>query len=133
MNSIGNYSKSITYIALAAATFLVTALSDDVLALDEGINLGIVLLGAVGVYWVPNAPENVAKYAKSAIAFLTAGAIATLSFLTDGVSTTEWLQIGVAALAGIGVTIIPNVKAKPVVIENVTVQNPAITRDGYHG
>lgn len=133
MNNIGNYSKSIMYIALAAATFLVTALSDDNLSQDELVNLGIVVVGAIGVYWAPNLSANVTKYFKTAVAFVTAALVSLLSFLSDGISTTEWLQIGIAALAAIGVFIVPNVKqTKPVVIQNLTL-DAGKTSDGYHG
>lgn len=106
--NIGHYAKSIVYIALAAVTFLVTALTDDVLGVDEILNLVVIVLGAIGVYAVPNMPETFAKYAKTGIAFLTAAVIAGLSFLTDGITTTEWLQIIIAAFTAIGVYIIPN-------------------------
>jgi hypothetical protein len=106
--NIGHYAKSIVYIALAAVTFLVTALSDNALATEEIINLVIVVLGAIGVYAVPNFPEGVAKVAKTGVAFLTAGAVALASFLTGGVTLSEWLQIIIAAFTAIGVYIIPN-------------------------
>lgn len=106
--NIGHYAKSIVYIALAAVTFLVTALTDNALAVEEILNLVVVVLGAIGVYAVPNIPETFAKYAKTGIAFLTAGVIAALSFLTDGIVMTEWLQIILAAFTAIGVYIIPN-------------------------
>lgn len=126
---IGHYGKAITYIALAAVTFLVTALSDNALSLEEKLNLGVVVLGAVGVYAVPNFPEGVAKYVKTAVAFLTAAIVSALSFLSDGVlSTTEWLQIGVAALAAIGVFIVPNEVKRPSVT-NLTIVNPEVSAD----
>lgn len=103
-----HYGKAITYIALAAVTFLVTALSDNVLTGEEILNLVIVVLGAVGVYAVPNIPESFAKYAKTGVAFLTAGVIAALSFWTGGIVATEWLQIVLAAFAAVGVYIVPN-------------------------
>lgn len=102
------YAKALIYIALAAVAFLVTALSDSVLALDEILNLVIVVLGAVGVYLVPNLDQGVGAYAKTIIAFVTAGIVALLSYLTGGVSVTEWLQVILAAFAGIGVYIVPN-------------------------
>lgn len=105
---IKQYAKALMYIALAAVAFLVTALSDSVLALDEILNLVIVVVGAVGVYLVPNLPAGVGAYAKTIIAFITAGVIALLSFLTGGVTITEWLQVILAAFAGIGVYIVPN-------------------------
>lgn len=106
--NISHYGKSITYIALAAVTFLVTALSDNALSGEEMLNLIVVVLGAIGVYLVPNFPEGVAKYAKTGIAFLTAGVVAALSFYTGGIVTTEWLQIIIAAFTAIGVYIVPN-------------------------
>ena len=112
--NIGHYAKSITYVILAAITFLVTALTDNHLDGVELINLGIVLLGAVGVYLIPNFPETAAKYAKTGVTAATAALIAALSFFSDGISTTEWLQIGIATLAAIGVYIVPN---EPVVAE----------------
>jgi hypothetical protein len=106
--NIGHYAKSITYIVLAAVTFLVTALSDDAVTGEELVNLGVIVLGAIGVYLVPNFPEGVAKYWKTAITAATAALVAVLSFWSEGISTTEWLQIGIAALAAIGVYIVPN-------------------------
>jgi hypothetical protein len=102
------YGKSITYIALTAVAFLVTALADNNLSTEELLNLVVVVLGAIAVYAVPNLPEGFAKYAKTGVAFLTAAIIAALSFLTDGVTTTEWLQIVLAAFTAIGVYIVPN-------------------------
>jgi len=139
--NIGHYGKSITYIVLAAVTFLVTALSDDVLDLNEKINLGIVVVTAIGVYGIPNFPENVAKYLKTGVAFVSAALISALSFLSDGISTTEWLQIGIAALAAIGVFIIPNEPKVNIVVpvteakaEALTGEIPVTTTgDGYTG
>ena len=102
------YAKSIIYIALTAITFLVTAAADELLTLDEVLNLVVIVLGAVVVYLVPNLPAGVGAYAKTIAAFATAAVIALLSFLTDGVTLTEWLQVLLAAFAGVGVYIVPN-------------------------
>ncbi len=112
--NISHYGKSITYIALAAVSFLVTALSDNLISGEEILNLVIVVLGAIGVYAVPNLPESFAKYAKTGIAFLTAGVLAVLSFWTGGIEATEWLQIVLAAFAAVGVYIVPNGPVEPV-------------------
>ena len=108
MNNISHYGKSITYIAMAALTFLVTALSDNSLSGEELLNLVVVVLGAIGVYAIPNFPEGVAKVAKTGVAFATAGVLAALSFWTGGIEVTEWIQIILAAFAAVGVYIIPN-------------------------
>lgn len=103
------YMKSIAYIALAAMTFLVSAFSDGKITGDELINLAIVVLGAIGVYFVPNLPKGWwAERLKGILAFVIAGLIALVSFWTDGVTLAEWMQVGVAALAAIGVSIVPN-------------------------
>lgn len=120
--NIGNYAKAIVYVALAAVTFLVTALADNSISTDELVNLAVIVVGAVGVYLVPNFPAKFAQYAKTGVTLLTAALVTTLSFLSDGISTTEWLQIGIAALAAIGVYIVPNtptVKAEIVSVEQV--------------
>ena len=104
------YAKAIIYIVLAAVTFLVTAVADNLLTVDELLNLVVIVLGAVVVYLVPNLPAGVGAYAKAIAAFTTAAVIALLSFLTDGVTVTEWLQVLLAAFAGVGVYIVPNEK-----------------------
>lgn len=108
------YSKAILMIALTAVGFLVTAVADDVLTLEELLNLVVMVLGAVVVYLVPNLPTGVGAYAKTIAAFLTAAVVALLSFLTDGVTLTEWLQVLLAAFAGIGVFIVPNEPTPPI-------------------
>lgn len=102
------YAKSLLYVLLAIAGVLVTALTDNIVTTPELVNVGIIGVGAVGVYVVPNAPEGAARFLKTAVAFVAAALVALASFLTDGITTAEWLQIAVAAFAGIGVYIIPN-------------------------
>jgi hypothetical protein len=134
--NIGHYAKSIVYIALAAVTFLVTALTDNALATDEILNLVVVVLGAIGVYAVPNFPEGFAKAAKTGIAFLTAGVVAALSFLTGGIAMTEWLQIIIAAFTAIGVYIVPNeppVQEVAPVLQVVGGENLPEPSTDYHG
>lgn len=119
---LSHYAKAITYIALAGLTFLVTALSDNALTGEELINLVAIVVGAIGVYAIPNFPEGVAKVAKTGVAFATAGLVALLSFWTGGVEVTEWIQVILAAFTAIGVYIVPNgpkvPEAKPVEVVN---------------
>lgn len=102
------YAKSLLYVLLAIAGVLVTALTDNVVTTAELVNVGIIGVGAVGIYVVPNAPEGAARFMKTGVAFVAAALVALASFLSDGITTSEWLQIAVAAFAGIGVYIIPN-------------------------
>ena len=110
--NISHYAKALLYIALAVVGVLVTALADDLLTVDELVNVGIIGIGSISVYLVPNLPSGVGRYAKTIVTFAVAGLVALQSFLTDGITTTEWLQIAVAAFAGIGVYVIPNEPAK---------------------
>lgn len=110
--NITHYAKSLLYIALAVVGVLVTALTDDLITVDELVNIGIIGVGAIVTYLVPNLPEGVGRYAKVIVTFVIAALVALQSFLTDGVTTTEWLQIAVAAFAGIGVYVTPNEPAR---------------------
>lgn len=110
--NISHYAKSLLYIALAVVGVLVTALSDDILTQDELVNVGIIGVGAITVYLVPNLPEGIGRYAKVIVTFVVAALVAVQSFLTFGITATEWLQIAVAAFAGIGVYVIPNEPAR---------------------
>lgn len=112
------YAKSLLYVLLAVAGVLVTALSDDTVTTSELVNLAVIGVGAVGVYLVPNLPTGVAQYGKTAVAFVTAALVAVLSFLSDGITPSEWLQIAIAAFAGIGVYIVPNEKPMSVQVIN---------------
>lgn len=114
--NISHYAKSIVYIALAVVGVLVTALADDIITTSELVNVGIIGVGAIATYLVPNLPEGPGGFLKAAVAFLAAALVALQSFLTDGITTSEWLQIAVAAFAGIGVYIIPNEPKQPTVI-----------------
>lgn len=102
------YAKSLLYVLLAIAGVLVTALTDNVVTISELVNIAIIGVGAVGVYVTPNAPEGVARFLKTGVAFTAAALVALSSFLTDGITAAEWMQIAIAAFAGIGVYIIPN-------------------------
>lgn len=106
--NITHYAKALLYIALAVVGVLVTALADEQLTVDELVNVAIIGVGAITVYLVPNLPSGIGAYAKVIVTFVVAGLVALQSFLTDGITTTEWLQIAVAAFAGIGVYVIPN-------------------------
>ena len=102
------YAKAIMYIALTAVGFLATALTDNTMSIKEVLNLAIMVIGAVGVYAVPNMPEGWRSYSKTIIAAVTAGLVALLSFISGGVTAAEWMQVIVAAFAGVGVFITPN-------------------------
>jgi len=118
---IAVYAKSLVYVALALIGFAITAVADNVITTEELLNGLVVVLGAFVVYLIPNLPAGVAKYSKAIVAFGTAGVVALLSFLSGGVTLAEWLQVIVAAAAGVGVIVVPN--AKPAFIPGVTLRD----------
>jgi hypothetical protein len=118
---IALYAKSLVYVALALIGFAITAVADNVITTEELLNGLVVVLGAFVVYLIPNLPAGVAKYSKAIVAFGIAGVVALLSFLSGGVTLAEWLQVIVAAAAGVGVVIVPN--AKPAFVPGVTLRD----------
>ena len=66
------------------------------------INVVILAAGAVMVY---NASNDIPgwNYAKLVASAVSAVAVLLVSYLSDGISTAEWIQLGLAALAALGV------------------------------
>lgn len=55
---VGRYAKTIVAAIVAGGTALTVALGDDTLTATEGITVALAILGAFGVYVVPNAPKD---------------------------------------------------------------------------
>ncbi|WP_431881584.1 hypothetical protein [Micromonospora chalcea] len=55
---IAQYAKTIVAAVVAGATALAVAMGDDTLTTTEGIAVALAILGALGVYVVPNAPAT---------------------------------------------------------------------------
>jgi hypothetical protein len=106
--TINRYAKTILAIIAAGLGILTAALSDDVVTPAELVNVAIAVVTAVGVYLVPNTPATAARTLKTIVAAGGAALTALSSALTDGVTTGEWLQIALAALAAVGVYVVPN-------------------------
>jgi len=111
--SITAYLKALVYVGLALVGFAVTALADNVITGEESLNFVIIGLGALVVYVVPNMPAGIAAYSKTIAAFIIAGVVMLISLLSGGVTLSEWLQVIIAAFAGIG-TLVPNLPPKQV-------------------
>jgi hypothetical protein len=106
--NVGYVAKTITYIALAGVLSLIAALADETITPVELIGIAIAFLGAIPVYWT-----TAARWLKTAVAFGLAGLqalvliVATVADFGD-ITLQSWLVVLVAALAGIGVAIVPN-------------------------
>lgn len=123
--TLATYAKSLVYVALALIGFAVTALADNVITGEEALNFVIIGLGALVVYVVPNMPTGVAAYSKTIAAFIIAGVVMLISLLSGGVTLSEWLQVIIAAFAGIG-TLVPN--RTPAEYASANPHNPALFR-----
>lgn len=92
---------------LAATVFASVApalLGDNHITVNEGANILILALGAVGVLGAGDLPAGVWAHTKSIVGAATAAAVVLQSaLLTDGVSPTEWVQIAIAALGAVGI------------------------------
>lgn len=55
---IAKYAKTIVAAIVAGATALTVAMGDDTLTATEGIAVALAILGALGVYVVPNAKDE---------------------------------------------------------------------------
>ncbi|WKU08021.1 hypothetical protein [Micromonospora sp. HUAS LYJ1] len=55
---IARYAKTIVAAVVAGGVALTVAMGDDVLTATEGITVALAVLGALGVYVVPNAPTD---------------------------------------------------------------------------
>lgn len=91
----------------AVASLLVGFLSDNTLSVHEWILLGGSFAVAVQMYVVPNLDATVAKYAKGVAAVVTSAFAVLIVVLPGGVTTSEWIQVGIAAVAAIGIPLFP--------------------------
>lgn len=101
-----NYAKAILAVAATVLTAIVAAYTDNLITNTEWINVAIAGAGACAVFTAPNVPG--ARYTKSVLAVITAVLAALASFISDGISQSELMQIGVIALGALGVYAIPN-------------------------
>jgi 2-keto-3-deoxy-6-phosphogluconate aldolase len=105
---VSQYSKAIAAVVASVLSALLSALTgDETISPTEWVNVAILGVGAVSVFAAPNVPG--ARYTKAALAVLTAILTLLVAVIADGaVSTSEWLQLGVAALGALGVYAVPN-------------------------
>lgn len=104
---MGKYTKFVAIVIATVLSGVLTALTgDSVISPTEWVNIAILGVGALGVFAAPNVPG--AAYTKSILAVLAAVLTVLTSAIVGGISTTELVQIGVAALGALGVYALPN-------------------------
>lgn len=104
---MGKYTKSILVVLATVVSGAVAALTgDNTISNSEWVNIAVLAVGAASVFAAPNVPG--ARYTKSILAVLTAVLTLLVSYITNGLSTTELLQLATAALSAVGVYAFPN-------------------------
>lgn len=104
---MGKYNKMFAaVVATVLAAILAALTGDNAISATEWVNVAILAVGAAGVFAAPNVPG--ATYTKSVLAVLAAVLAVLASAIVGGISTTEWIQIALAALGALGVYAVPN-------------------------
>lgn len=107
-----NYGKALAAVVATIISAVVAALTgDEHVSAVEWINVCIMAVGAAAVFTAPNVPG--ARFTKSILAVLAAVLTLLASAITDGITTTEWLQMGLAALGALGVYAMPGPELSP--------------------
>lgn len=101
------YAKFAAAVIATVLSGIVAALyGDNAISNPEWVNIAIAAVGALAVFAAPNVPG--AAYTKSILAVLAAGLAVAASAIIGGITTTEWIQIALAALGALGVYAVPN-------------------------
>ena len=100
------YSKCVLAIVATVLTGIVGAYTDGQVTNVEWINIAIMGVTACAVFAAPNVPG--AMYTKAVLAVLGAVLAGLASFITDGISQSEAMQLGVIALGALGIYAVPN-------------------------
>lgn len=104
---MSKYNKMFAIIVATVLSGILAALTgDNAISPTEWVNVAILAVGAAGVFAAPNVPG--ATYTKSVLAVLAAVLAVLVSAIVGGISTTEWIQIAMAALGALGVYAVPN-------------------------
>lgn len=102
-----NYAKAGVAIVVTVIMAIIAAMAgDDLVSATEWVNVAIAGVGAAAVFASPNVRGS--RYTKAVLAVLTAVLTVLVSAIVDGITTTELLQILVAAAGAIGVYAVPN-------------------------
>jgi len=106
-----SHLKAFVAVVMAALVTYQTLATDGV-SVQDWCSVAVAVIGAVGVYLIPNTPAL--DWAKTAVAVLLAGAQAAVQVSGDGViSGSEWLTVAIAAIGVVSVYVAPN---RPVVV-----------------
>ena len=93
------YAKALVqFIATVLAIAAPALISPSGIGWSEWINFGILVAGTVHVWNAANLPGY--RYAKAVASGLASALVLLTSYLTSGISTSEWIQVAVAFVIG---------------------------------
>lgn len=101
-----SYVKLLTALVGAVVMSVASFATDNTVSTEEWIQVAIAGATALGVWAAANVPTL--TWAKTFVAVVLAVLNLLVSYITDGISTSEWLNLGVAALTAAGVYALPN-------------------------
>lgn len=111
-----SHFKALVAVLMAGLVSYQTLATDGV-SVQDWCSIAVAVIGAVGVYLIPNTPAL--DWAKTGVAVLLAGAQAAVQVSGDGViSGTEWLTVAIAAVGVVSVYVAPN---RPAVVRPTSV------------
>lgn len=127
---MSKYGKFIAQVFFTAVGAVVAALVDDRIDAAEWINVAILTMGAISVLGAGEFTEGVWRHTKTIVSAATAALTLLASFVSDGglITTSEWLQIALAAASVLGVAVTPGPKVQ-------ALRGPGLQRPGVadHG
>ncbi|HLL69036.1 MAG TPA: hypothetical protein VK453_25475 [Micromonosporaceae bacterium] len=92
---IRKFGKSIASLAAAVAVVVASVITDGVTQ-GEAVQIAVAFTAAVGVYLAPNLPQY--KWIKTAVAATLAVLSLVTTYITDGITSAEVVNLIVAAL-----------------------------------
>lgn len=101
------YAKMFAQVGATILAAVIAALTgDQAIGVDEWLIIATVGVGAAAVFTGPNIAG--APITKVVLSVLAAILGALVSAITGGITVTEWLMLGMAALGALGVYAVPN-------------------------
>lgn len=121
------YLKFALQLAVVVASSIVAAAQDDRVDAAEWILVAMALAQAVSVLGAGNFPDGVWRYTKVGVAAALAGLSLLVAFVSDGgVTGSEWLQVGIAALGAAGIPLFKGPLVQPVTDPTVNARRGVI-------
>lgn len=100
-----NAIKAWAQVAVAIATAIYAALTEDNITTQEWVVIAGIGVGAIGVHIVPNLAWGVGHYAKGVVSFLTAGLSVLYVVIPGGLTQAEMIEVILAGCAAIGLVV----------------------------